>query len=203
MARDLSPIMKRARREGVALHPKAIKRLAKRSYGPGQHGASSGRKPSDYALQLREKQKMKRIYGILEKQFRRYVEEAERSRGVAGEMLLSLLEQRLDNVVYRLGLASSRQGARQIATHGHILVNGRRVDIPSLRVRMGDTIQVRPASQKSAYFKELSTAIAEAHRPSWIKYDPKTMTAQIVGRPDRAEMEAGIDEHLIIEFYSR
>ena len=127
MARNLTPAAKIARREGVHTHPKAVKALTRRNYAPGQHGQARRGKPSDYSLQLREKQKVKRIYGIMEKQFRRYVERAEKMPGVAGENLLALLEQRLDNVIYRLGIAPSRPAARQIVTHGHIMLNGKRV----------------------------------------------------------------------------
>ena len=133
MARNLTPAVKIARREGAHTHPKAVKALTRRNYGPGQHGQSRRPKPSDYSLQLREKQKVKRFYGILEKQFRRYIGKAEKMPGVTGENLLQLLERRLDNVIYRLGVAPSRPAARQIVSHGHVLLNGKRVDIPSSR----------------------------------------------------------------------
>ena len=155
MARDLTPIVKRSRREGVALHPKAHKIMIRRKALPGQMAGARGSKPSQYSLQLREKQKVKRFYGLLERQFRKLITEAERSQGVTGEILLQLLERRLDNVIYRLQLATSRQQARQFVTHGHIMLNGKRVDIPSIRVKPGDEITIREKSKKSSYFKQL------------------------------------------------
>ncbi len=204
MARNLTPIVKQSRREGVELHPKAVKVMAKRPYGPGQHGQGRRSKPSDYSLQLREKQKVKRMYGILERQFRNYVHEAERQSGVSGETLLRLLETRLDNTVYRLGIAPSRQSARQLVTHAHITLNGKKVDIPSIQVSVKDVIGIRPSSQKNEYFKQVTETIqANTISASWLSFDPKKMTAQVTGQPTREELTEEIDEQLIIEYYSR
>lgn len=204
MARNLTPAAKIARREGVHTHPKAIKALTRRNYAPGQHGQARRGKPSDYALQLREKQKVKRIYGIMEKQFRRYVERAEKMPGVAGENLLALLEQRLDNVIYRLGIAPSRPAARQIVTHGHIMLNGKRVDIPSINVSIKDEISVRPTSLKTTYFTALKDSLdANQTLPSWLSFNTAKFEAKVTGTPLREEQDQEIDEQLIIEYYSR
>jgi small subunit ribosomal protein S4 len=205
MARDLTPIVKRSRREKVALHPKAIKGMTTKPYGPGQHGASSMRsKPSQYAIQMREKQKVKRMYGLLEKPFARLINEALRQGGVAGENLLAMLERRLDNAVYRLGLAPSRQGARQLVTHGHFMLNGRRVDIPSIRLKPGDTFEIRAKSQANTYFvTALGSLKQNPTSVGWLSFDHKKSTATVTGLPTRDDAEAGIDEQLIIEYYSR
>jgi small subunit ribosomal protein S4 len=204
MARNLTPIVKLSRREGVELHPKAAKVMAKKAYGPGQHGQGRRSKPSDYSLQLREKQKVKRMYGILERQFKNYVREAERQSGVSGQTLLRLLETRLDNTVYRLGLAPSRQSARQLVTHAHISLNGKKVDIPSIQVKSGDVITIKASSQKNEYFKSVSETIkANTISASWLSFDPSKMTAQVTGQPTREELTEEIDEQLIIEYYSR
>ncbi|MDO4781519.1 MAG: 30S ribosomal protein S4, partial [Candidatus Saccharibacteria bacterium] len=153
MARDTSPIVKQSRREGYALHPKAHKVMARKTGIPGQHAHGRHNKPSLYATQLREKQKVRRMYGLVEKQFARLMDEATRAQeGLAGENLLKLLERRLDNVIYRAGFATSRRAARQLVSHGHFMLNDRRVDIPSIRVKAGDVITVRPKSTKSTYF---------------------------------------------------
>lgn len=201
MARDLEPIVKRSRREGVALHPKAHKVMVRRKALPGQRAGARRSKQTQYGMQLREKQKVKRLYGVMEKQFRRLVEEAERSSGVTGETLLQYLERRLDNVVYRLHLAPSRSAARQLVTHGHIMLNGRRVDIPSIRVQEGDEISVRPKSAKNTYFQTLEGDMdAEL---SWLSFDKSKLRAKVTGLPGRDEAEPDIKEQLIIEFYSR
>lgn len=206
MARDLAPVMKRSRREGLALHPKAIKGLTKRNFGPGQHGKMGGRrtKLSQYALQLREKQKVKRMYGLLEKQFRRVVAEANRVEGISGENLLRLLEQRLDNAIFRLGIAPSRQAARQLVSHGHILHNGKRVNVPSIIVRPGDEIAIREKSLKSPYFQKVQTDLKQSKQDNrWLSLDAAKMTAKVTGLPDREDILEDITEQLIIEFYSR
>lgn len=204
MARNLTPAAKIARREGAHTHPKAIKALTRRNYAPGQHGQSRRPKPSDYAMQLREKQKVKRYYGILEKQFRRYVEHAEKMEGVSGENLLQLLERRLDNVIYRLGIAPSRPAARQVVSHGHILLNGKRVDIPSIVVSPKDEITVRDTSKKSAYFSALKDSLDPNQTlPSWLSFDQKKLSAKVTGLPLREEQDQEIEEQLIIEYYSR
>ena len=205
MARNLTPVVKQSRREKVALHPKAIKGMTKRPYGPGQHGPNGGRaKLSQYAVQLREKQKVKRMYGLLEKQFARVVSEAERRQGVTGDILLQLLEQRLDNAVYRLGLAPSRQAARQVVTHGHVLLNGRRVDIPSIILKPGDELSIRPKSASNAYFAvAFDTLKTSAPSVRWLSYDSAKHTAKVTGLPAREDIDEEIHEQLIIEFYSR
>lgn len=205
MARDTTPIVKQSRREGYALHPKAHKIMLKKTGIPGQHAHGRQGKPSQYAVQLREKQKVRRIYGVLEKQFRRLMATANRSKGQSGVVLLQMLERRLDNVVYRAGWAVSRQGARQLVNHGHFTLNGRRVDIPSLQVKVGDVITVRPRSQKSGYFTRLDDVLGTTSvQPlSWLKADPKKFTITITGLPQREETEAGINEQLIVEYYSR
>lgn len=204
MARDLTPIVKRSRREGVALHPKAHKVMVKRKNPPGLLTGMRSRRPTAYGLQLREKQKLKRMYGLLEKQFRRLLAEAEKQPGVTGEMLLQLLERRLDNVAYRAHLAPSRQAARQLVTHGHLQVNGRRVDIPSLRVKLGDVITVKARSLNNPYFKQILQTLAEnAPAMSWLKLNPKNLEIKITGMPTREEAEPEINEQLIVEFYSR
>lgn len=205
MARDLTPIVKRSRREGVALHPKAHKIMVRRKNAPGMHGGSRRSKPSQYSLQLREKQKLKRMFGLLEKQFVRLVNEAERSDGVSGEVLMQLLERRLDNVIYRSQLASSRRAARQLVTHGHFMLNGRRVDVPSMRVKAGDEITLRQKSLDNTYFKEkiqeLKDADLTAH--SWLAVDHSKGAIKVTGAPLVDEFEPEVSVQLIIEFYSR
>ena len=206
MARDNSPIVKQSRREGYALHPKAHKVLARKTGIPGQHAQGRRSKPSLYATQLREKQKVRRTYGLLEKQFSRLMDEATRMQeGLAGENLLKLLELRLDNVVYRSGLAVSRRAARQLVGHGHFILNGRRVDIPSIRVKAGDVITVRPKSTKSGYFSQIDDVVNNSIQGplSWLKSDSKKLKIEITGVPKREEAEADINEQLIVEFYSR
>lgn len=205
MARDRSPIVKQSRREGYALHPKAHKIMVKKSSIPGQHGRARQSKPSLYAIQLREKQKVRRLYGLLEKQFSRLMLEANRSKGQSGQILLQLLERRLDNVVYRAGLATSRRAARQLVTHGHFELNGRRVDVPSIRVKAGDEIIVRPKSKKSTYFSNINDVVANTSQEqlSWLKSDVKKLTITITGAPKREEAEPEINEQLIVEYYSR
>ncbi len=207
MARDLGSIVKMSRREGYALHPKAHKALVKRPTPPGQQGGGgrySRNKPSQYSLQLREKQKVKRLYGLLEKQFSNLMKEASRTTGQRGEVLLQLLEQRADNAVYRAGLAPSRRAARQLMTHGHFLLNGRRVDIPSIRLKAGDVLEVRDHGKKTEYFKKLEdVSPAPAELPGWIKVDRKKFMITVTGVPVRTEAEPDINEQLIVEYYSR
>src|SRR3990167_2951751 len=209
MARDRSSIVKMSRREGYALHPKAFKALAKRSGPPGQQGQGGGRgrpnKASQYSLQLREKQKVKRLYGLLEKQFSNLMKEASRTKGEAGSVLLHYLERRLDNVIYRSGFSTSRRGARQLATHGHFLLNGRRVDVPSIRIQVGDELIVRPASQKTEYFKRLDevSPVSTDTIPAWLKVDRKNLKIKVSGLPSREDAEPDINEQLIVESYSR
>lgn len=208
MARDRSPIVKQSRREGYALHPKAHKIMAKKTGIPGQHAHGRQGKPSLYLTQLREKQKVRRAYGLLEKQFARLMNEATRSGNndvLPGELLLQLLERRIDNAVYRAGFATSRRAARQLVGHGHFMLNGRRVDIPSIRLKVGDEIVVRPKSTKSGYFSQIDEVVNNSiQQPlSWLTSDHKNLTIKITGLPQRSEAEADIKEQLIVEYYSR
>ena len=205
MARDTQSIVKMSRREGYALHPKAHKALVKRTTMPGKAANYRPRgKASQYSLQLREKQKIKRLYGLLERQFANLMKEASRTEGQSGVALLQFLERRLDNTVYRAGLAPSRRAARQLVSHGHFMLNDRRVDIPSIRVNTGDVIVARPKSQSSDYFKRLEdTSPAPADVPAWLKVNRKKFTVNVTGLPSRDDAEPDLKEQLIIEYYSR
>lgn len=205
MARDTQSIVKMSRREGYALHPKAHKALAKRTGPPGQQGGRNQRnKPSQYALQLREKQKVKRLYGLLERQFSNLMAEASRKQGQSGETLLMFLEQRADNAIYRAGFASSRRAARQLVTHGHFMLNGRRVDVPSIRLKAGDVLVLRDHSKSNEYFKKIDdVSPAPGEFPGWIKVDRKKFQVTVTGLPARTEAEPDINEQLIVEYYSR
>jgi small subunit ribosomal protein S4 len=205
MARDTQSIVKMSRREGYALHPKAHKALVKRSSVPGEAGTRQNRnKPSQYNLQLREKQKVKRLYGLLEKQFSNLMKEATRKEGQSGEILLQLLERRADNAVYRSGLAPSRRAARQLMSHGHFMLNGRRVDIPSIRLSAGDVLSLRDHSKTNEYFKKLDDISPEPSAlPGWLKVNRKKFEISITGLPTREEAEPDINEQLIVEYYSR
>jgi small subunit ribosomal protein S4 len=204
MARSLQSIVKMSRREGYALHPKAHKALLKRPSPPGQQQRNMRAKTSQYSLQLREKQKAKRMYGLLEKQFSNMMKEASKMQGQAGEHLLVNLEKRLDNTVYRAGYAPSRQAARQLVSHGHFNLNGKRVDIPSIRVKIGDLIELRPKSQTNEYFKKLDdVSPAPSIIPDWLKVNRKKFDIKIVGLPVRDDVEPDINEQLIVEYYSR
>ena len=203
MARDLSPIGKQSRREGYARAPKAQKVMAKKTGIPGQHADMRVRGGSLYLTQLREKQKVRRIYGLLEKQFAKLMREASRAEGMTGENLLNYLERRADNVVYRAGFASTRRAARQLVSHGHFTLNGRRIDIPSIRVKPGDVLEVRAKSKKNSYFTNLNDVNSEKTSLSWMKSDIKNMKIEIIGQPKREEAEVGINEQLIVEYYSR
>ena len=178
MARDLQPIGKQSRREGYALAPKASKIMAKKTGIPGQHADMRVRGGSLYLTQLREKQKVRRIYGVLEKQFAKLMREAQRAEGMTGEILLQYLERRADNVVYRAGFATTRRAARQLVSHGHFTLNGNRVDIPSIRLNPGDVLEVRPKSKKNSYFTNLANVAGAASQAplSWMKADVKKMT---------------------------
>lgn len=206
MARDLTSVVKRSRREGYALHPKAHKALVKRAGPPGQQGSDMRRRPktSQYALQLREKQKVKRLYGLLERQFAKLMNEASRTKGQSGVILLQFLERRLDNVIYRSGFGVSRRAARQLVTHGHFTLNGHRIDIPSIRVVVGDQIVLREHSQNTEYFKQLDvTSPAPAAIPLWLKVDRKKFQVNVTGLPTRDDAEPDLKEQLIVEYYSR
>ena len=205
MARDISPIVKQSRREGYVFAPKAHKVMAKKTGIPGEHSDMRVRGGSLYLTQLREKQKVRRLYGLLEKQFAKLMKEAAKADGLAGENLLQYLERRADNAVYRAGFASTRRQARQLVSHGHFMLNGRRIDIPSIRLQAGDVLEVRPKSSKSEYFKNLENVVASSSTTplSWLKSDPKKMKIEITGLPKREEAEAVINEQLIVEYYSR
>ena len=205
MARDKSPIVKQSRREGYALAPKAHKVMAKKTGIPGQHADMRQRGGSLYLTQLREKQKVRRLYGLLEKQFAKLMKEATRAEGLTGEKLLEYLERRADNAVFRSGFALTRRQARQLVSHGHFLLNGRRIDIPSSRLKPGDVLEVRPKSTKSEYFKNIPNIIGASNVTplSWLKVDAKKMKIEVTGLPKREEAEAGINEQLIVEYYSR
>ena len=205
MARDTHSIVKMSRREGYALHPKAHKALVKRTTMPGQAANARMRnKPSQYSLQLREKQKVKRLYGLLEKQFSNLMKEANRRQGQSGTVLLQLLEQRADNAVYRAGFAPSRRAARQLVTHGHFLLNGRRVDIPSIRLKAGYVLAIRDHSKQTEYFKKIDDiSPAPSTTPGWLKVNRKKVELQVTGAPTRDDAEPEINEQLIVEYYSR
>ena len=205
MARDKSPIVKQSRREGYALAPKAHKVMAKKTGIPGQHADMRVRGGSLYLTQLREKQKVRRLYGLLEKQFAKLMKEAQVADGLTGENLLQFLERRADNAVFRADFALTRRQARQLVSHGHFTLNGKRIDIPSIRLKPGDVLEVRAKSQKSEYFKNLENVVASASTQplSWMKADAKKMKIEVTGLPKREEAEAGINEQLIVEYYSR
>jgi small subunit ribosomal protein S4 len=177
--------------------------IEKRNFPPGQHGKTRKAKLSGYGLQLREKQKVKRIYGVLEDQFRRYFESAERTRGITGETLLQLLERRLDNVIYRMGLSTSRSQARQLVRHGHFLVNGKKVDIPSFSVRQGDVITVLGRSQKNTTIEHAMEEVKGRGIPEWLSFDASSTTGRIVSMPTREQINLPVQEQLIVELYSK
>ena len=208
MARYTSAQCRLCRREGMKLFLKGERcltskcALERRAYPPGQHG--QGRtKRSDYGLQLREKQKVRRMYGVLEKQFRLYYQRAARMRGVTGENLLQLLERRLDNAVYRLGMATSRKDARQLVSHGHLLINGRRVDIPSILIKEGDVIEVRERSKKLTRIEGSLELKAAGEMPGWLELDRDAMKATVKALPTREDIQIPIQESLIVELYSK
>ncbi|MFB0533451.1 MAG: 30S ribosomal protein S4 [Anaerolineae bacterium] len=211
MARYTGPVCKLCRREGEKLLLKGERcftpkcALERRAYAPGMHGrqAQFRRKESEYGLQLREKQKARRIYGVLERQFRRYFREAERRKGLTGVNLLIILESRLDNVVYRLGFADSRVQARQLVRHGHFDVNGRKTNVPSFLVKAGDAIAVRERSKKLAYFRDLNAVIEHKVVPEWLSLDIPKMEGQVLALPTREDIDASLNEQLIVEYYSR
>jgi small subunit ribosomal protein S4 len=205
MARDISPIVKQSRREGWALAPKAHKVMARKSGIPGEHSDMRVRGGSLYLTQMREKQKVRRLYGLLEKQFAKLMKEAQKAEGLTGENLLQYLERRADNAVYRAGFATTRRQARQLVSHGHFTLNGRRIDIPSIRLNPGDVLEVRPKSKKNSYFTNLANVAGAASQAplSWMKADVKKMKIEITGTPKREEAEVGINEQLIVEYYSR
>ena len=200
MARYTGPNIKQARRVSFSILETG-KDIAKRPYGPGQHGQARKKKPSNYSVQLTEKQKVRFMYGISEKQFKKLVQESGKMKGVHGENLFILLESRLDNIVYRIGFATTRRGSRQLVNHGHITVNGKKVDIPSYRVKPGDVISLKESSMNHPAVENALKNIAK--RVEFIKYDDKKKEATYVRYPERSELNAEINEALIVEFYSR
>ncbi|RPJ55223.1 MAG: 30S ribosomal protein S4 [Dehalococcoidia bacterium] len=211
MARYIDSVCAQCRREGEKLFLKGERCFSqkcayeKRSYPPGQHGRQGQfrQKVSDYGVQLREKQKMRRLYGVFERQFRRYFRLAQRQKGLTGVNMLIILESRLDNVVYRLGLASSRAQARQLISHGHFEVSGRKTNIPSFLVSIGDTLTIRENSKKSVYFKDVAKNLDEGRVPAWLNLDEKNLSARILSLPTRDQIDITLNEQLIVEFYSR
>ena len=208
MARYTEAVCRQCRREGVKLFLKGDRcysdkcAFAVRSYAPGQHGQAR-KKVSEYGIQLREKQKARRIYGILERQFHNCFERAEKQKGITGENLLIMLERRLDNVVYRLGLAESRSQARQIVTHGHIAVNGKRLDIPSALVKAGDVVSVMENSRGKEYFKGMAETLATKTVPAWMVLDAQNLCGKIDRFPTREEIDVPVVEQSIVELYSK
>jgi small subunit ribosomal protein S4 len=209
MARYTGPVCKLCRREGMKLFLKGDRCLSnkcaveRRNKRPGQHGSARQRKPSGYALQLREKQKLRRTYGILEKQFRKHFAAAARRPGKTSENLLQILEMRLDNLVYRLGFADSRAQARQLVSHGHFMVNGRKVDIPSYIARPNDVIAVRERSKGLEYFQTRKLMLAQKGVPHWLQLDVDALSGHVLALPGRTELELPFDEHLVVELYQR
>lgn len=208
MARYTGPVCRLCRREGAKLYLKGDRcysgkcAIDRRGYAPGQHGQGR-KKQSEYGIQLREKQKARRIYGILENQFRRYFEKAESQKGVTGENLLRLLERRLDNVVYRMGFAGSRVEARQLVRHGHFTVNGNKVNIPSMLTKVGDVVEIREKSRDNSRIKELVEQAARKASPEWVEVHADQFSGKVVAIPSREEIDVPIEEHLIVELYSR
>ena len=209
MSRYTGPVCRLCRRERMKLFLKGDRcfkekcAIERRGYPPGQHGQRRGRRNLGYGVQLREKQKVKRIYGVLEKQFRNYFKTAERSRGITGENLLALLESRLDNVVYSLGFASSRAQARQFVRHGHILVDSRKTTIPAFQVRVGQTIAIRERSQKNDFIRASVETARGRGIPSWLELDADQFSGKMASLPKREEIKLPVEEQLIVELYSK
>jgi small subunit ribosomal protein S4 len=219
MAKYTGPACKLCRREGEKLFLKGERcyspkcAFERRSFVPGQHGPTGSRgsrggrggtgRESDYAKQLRAKQKARRIYGVFERQFRRYFSHALRVHGITGLMLLQILESRLDNIVFRLGFASSRAQARLLVTHGHFTINGRRTDVPSMNLGVGDVLAVRAGSMDATYFKELADLVETRNAPVWLSRDIKTLSGSVLRMPERSEIDGNLNEQLIVEYYSR
>lgn len=208
MARYTEAVCKLCRREGQKLFLKGERcytdkcAIGRRNYAPGQHGQDR-KKTSEYGLQLRAKQKARRFYGVLESQFRHYFEVAERKQGITGENLLRLLELRLDNAVYRLGFASSHAQARQLVTHGHFVVNGIKVDIPSYSVKTGDVISYKEADRSKDYIKSLVEENASRPVPKWLESNSEEFTGKVLSMPNREDIDLNVEEHLIVELYSK
>lgn len=209
MARNIGAACRRCRRENLKLYLKGDRcysdkcSFERRAFGPGQHGQARFRKQSDYAIQLREKQKVKHLYGMLEKQFRLYFQKADRQKGVTGENLLVLLERRLDNTVFRIGFASSRNQARQLVRHNHILVNGKKVNIPSFQISVGDVITLKEKSRANKTITENMEAAVRRTAPTWLEVDGDNFKATVKALPNREEITMPIQERLIVELYSK
>ncbi|BCS34582.1 30S ribosomal protein S4 [Luteitalea sp. TBR-22] len=209
MARYIGPVCRLCRREGMKLFLKGERcytekcAIEKRNLPPGQHGKARKAKMLGYGLQLREKQKVKRTYGVLENQFRRYFEAADRQRGITGETLLQLLERRLDNAIYRLGFATSRPQARQLVKHGHFLVNGKKVDIPSYQLRQGDVVSIRQSSEKNPAILHAIEEVKGRGIPEWLSVDVAAGTGRVVSLPTREQINLPVQEQLIVELYSK
>lgn len=211
MGRYRGPVCRLCRREGEKLFLKGERcytpkcAIERRGYAPGMHGRRGQfrRRVSDYGLQLREKQKTKRIYGVMERQFRRYFQQALKHKGMTGANLLQTLERRLDNVVYRLGLADSRAQARQLVNHGHITVNGRKMSIPSYLVQAGDVVGVRERSRRNGHFRDLTERLDSGTVPAWLQLDPEALEGRVLDLPQRDQIDEPVNEQLIVEFYSR
>lgn len=210
MAKYTGPVCRQCRREGAKLYLKGDRcysdkcSFSVRSFAPGQHGAGQARKKvSEYGIQLREKQKVRRVYGVLEKQFHNYFVKADRQKGITGENLLVLLERRLDNVVYRLGMAESRIQARQLVRHGHFNVNGRRVNIPSFLVKAGDLVSIRESSRKSPLLQGIAEGMTHKQPPAWAELTAEDLSGRVLRYPTREEIDVPVEEHLIVELYSR
>lgn len=212
MARYTGPVCRLCRREGVKLMLKGERcvgpkcAIERRNFPPGQHGQSFRRRQmSDYSSQLREKQKVRRIFFVLERQFKRHFQAAQRMKGVTGSNLLQVLERRLDNVVFRLGFADSRRQARQLVRHGHFVVNGRKTNIPSFIVKVGDELTVRTQSRERTYFKDIDASgiLRKRRVPEWLSLDATNLSARVMRLPERSEMDLAVNEQLVVELYSR
>jgi len=209
VGRYTDAVCRQCRREGEKLFLKGDRcysdkcAVERKNYSPGMHGQGRRQKVSEYGLQLREKQKTRRIYGVLEKQFRNYFDKADRQQGITGENLLILLERRLDNVVYRLGFAASRKEARQLITHGHFTINGKKASIPSMLVKVNDVIQVKEKSKELAKFQEIKEQAAYKTPPEWLSVDVENLTGRVLAYPVREQIDTPVNEQLIVELYSR
>jgi len=208
MARYTGPVCRLCRREGTKLYLKGDRcytekcALERRNYAPGQHGQRRS-KQSEYGMQLREKQKARRIYGVLEKQFRIYFKKADRQKGITGENLLSMLETRLDNVVFRLGFAESRVQARQLVRHNHFTVNGEKANIPSMQTKLGDEIKVKEKSKNAPLLKSIFENLAQKNPPAWLELNREAFSGRVIGKPGREDIDIPVDEQMIVELYSR
>jgi small subunit ribosomal protein S4 len=209
MARYIGPVCRLCRREGMKLFLKGERcytekcAIEKRNVPPGQHGRGRRQKLVGYGVQLREKQKVKRTYGVLENQFRRYFEAADRQKGITGDLLLQMLERRFDNVIYRLGLATSRAQARQLVRHGHFTVNGKKVDIPSYALRQGDAIAVKASSSENATIAHAMEEVKGRGVPEWLSFDPGSRSGRVTALPTREQINLPVQEQLIVELYSK